>query len=213
MKHRRSMAYLLACAIAAFALAATGAFAGGAKEGQAGAPAASSEVKQLSLWDFHGAAEGEFFKSLPDLYAKVNPNVKITVETVPWDDYLGTKLAAAFAAGAGPDLFFVSPGTIGKYINSGIAFALNPYLTSKQISDFSASSIRGVSIGDKIYAIPFEIEMIGLYYDADALAAAGVQPPKSWDDLKAAALKLKTDKRAGITIEVSKGAYQTFTWY
>lgn len=213
MREKHSQIFLLVCAAAAFMLAAAGAFAGGAKESSSGAAQGSTEVKELSLWDFHGAAEGDFFKSLPDAYAKVNPQVKITEETVPWDDYLGTKLAAAFAAGAGPDLFFVSPGTIGKYINSGIAYALNPYLTSKIISDFSPSSIKGVSIGDKIYAIPFEIELIGLYYDADVLSAAGVQPPKTWDELKDAALKLKTDKSAGITIEVSKGAYQTFTWY
>ena len=86
-------------------------------------------------------------------------------------------------------------------------------MAGKIVSDFAPSSIKGVSIGDKIYAIPFEIELVGLYYDADVLAAAGVQPPATWDDLKAAAMKLKTDKRAGITIEVSKGAYQTYTWY
>ncbi len=205
MIHRRSWIFPCAFVIIACVLAAPGAFAGGAKE--------SKGPIDLSLWDFHGAAEGDFFKSLPDLYAKVNPNVKITVQTVPWDDYLGTKLETAFAAGAGPDLFFVSPGTIGKYINSGIAYPLNPFLTDKEIADFSPSSLSGVSIGKTIYAIPFEIEMIGLYYSADALAAAGVQPPKTWDELKAAAVKLKTDKRAGITIETSKGAYQTFTWY
>ena len=213
MREKHFRIFLLVCAAAAFLMTAAGAFAGGAKESASGAAASSGGVKELSLWDFHGAAEGEFFKSLPDLYTQVNPNVKITVQTVPWDDYLGTKLEAAFAAGAGPDLFFVSPGTIGKYINSGIAYALNAFMAGKIVSDFSPSSIKGVSIGDKIYAIPFEIELVGLYYDADALAAAGVQPPATWDDLKAAALKLKTDKRAGITIEVSKGAYQTYTWY
>jgi multiple sugar transport system substrate-binding protein len=193
------MIVMLAC-VAAMTFLVVGAFAQGA-------------VKELSLWDFHGAAEGDFFKSLPDQYAKVDPSVKLTIETVPWDDYLGTKLETAFAAGAGPDLFFVSPGTIGKYINSGIALALNPYLSSKIVGDFSPSSLKGVSIGDKIYAIPFEIEMIGLYYDADILKSAGVQPPQNWNELKQAALKLKTSKRAGITIEVSKGAYQTYTWY
>lgn len=213
MREKHFRTFLLVCAAAAFLLTAAGAFAGGAKESASGAAPSSTAVKELSLWDFHGAAEGEFFKSLPDLYAQVNPQVKITVQTVPWDDYLGTKLEAAFAAGAGPDLFFVSPGTIGKYINSGIAYPLNAFMTDTIVSDFSPSSIKGVSIGDKIYAIPFEIELVGLYYDADVLAAAGVQPPATWDDLKAAALKLKTDKRAGITIEVSKGAYQTYTWY
>ena len=210
---RHSTIRALFGALLAFALAATGAFATGTKESPSGAAQGAAGTKELALWDFHGAAEGDFFKSLPDLYAKVDPSVKLTVENVPWDDYMGTKLAAAFAAGAGPDLFFVSPGTIGKYINSGIAYPLNAYLTSKIISDFSPSALKGVSIGDKIYAIPFEIELIGLYYDADALQAAGVQPPKTWDDLKQAAMKLKTDKRAGITIEVSKSAYQTFTWY
>lgn len=213
MRERNHRVFLLVCIAAAFLLTAAGAFAGGAKESTSGTAPSSTGAAELSLWDFHGAAEGEFFKSLPDMYTQVNPKVKITVETVPWDDYLGTKLEAAFAAGAGPDLFFVSPGTIGKYINSGIAYPLNSFMAGKIVSDFAPSSIKGVSIADKIYAIPFEIELVGLYYDADVLAAAGVQPPATWDDLKAAAMKLKTDKRAGITIEVSKGAYQTYTWY
>ena len=37
--------------------------------------------------------------------------------------------------------------------------------------------VKGVSIGDKIYAIPFEIELVGLYYDADVLAAQP-DPPR-----------------------------------
>ena len=142
MKHTHSMTFFLVCAVAAFSLTAFGVFAGGVKEGPSGAAQGGGGTKELSLWDFHGAAEGDFFKSLPDEYAKLNPQVKITVETVPWDDYLGTKLAAAFAAGAGPDLFFVSPGTIGKYINSGIAYALNPYLSDKVLSDFLPARSR-----------------------------------------------------------------------
>ncbi len=201
-----------ACALAVFVLAG-GLYAGGTKEAaQAAAPSAPA-VKELSLWDFHTGNEGDFFKNLAASYSQVDPGVKINVEQIPWDDYLGTKLETAFAAGAGPDVFFVSPGTIGKYINSGIALQLNSYMNSSEISDFTPSSLSGVSIGDSIYALPFEVELVGLYYNADMLKAAGVQPPKTWAELKSAALKLKTSKRAGITVSVHKGAYQVYTWY
>ena len=81
------------------------------------------------------------------------------------------------------------------------------------MKDFNPSAIDGVTVDGKIYAIPMEIDLYALYYDIEALEKANVNPPKTWDELKAAALKLKTETRTGVTFEVVKGAYQTCSWY
>ena len=176
-------------------------------------PETPAEKVTIKLMTFHTNYEGEFMASLGEEYKKVNPNVEVIYENVPESEYMSTKLTTAFAANDGPDVFVMSPGDFLKYANSGIAKDLTPYFTEDIKKDFLESSIEAVTVNDKIVAIPFEVELLGLYYNKDMLAAAGVEPPKTWAELVAATKKLTTDKVAGLVIEPSKGYYQNFTWY
>lgn len=168
---------------------------------------------QIRFWFFHANAEKDFMVSLGQEYAKVNPNVEVISEVIPQSEYMSTKLTAAFASGSGPDVFLISPGDFLKYANSGIAMNLNPYFTKKIRQDFLKSSLDAVTVKGKICAVPFEVELLGLYYNKDVLAAAKVAPPKTWDELIAATKKLKSDKMAGLMIEPDKGYFQNFIWY
>lgn len=174
---------------------------------------APKEKKVIKFWAFHTNAENEFMESLGKEYAKVNPDVEVVYENIPQADYMGSKLTTAFAAGEGPDVFLMSPGDFLKYVNGGLAMDLTPYFTDKIKSDFLPSSLDAVTVNNKIYGVPFEVELLGLYYNKDMLAAANVQPPKTWDELVDATKKLTTDKVAGLMIEPTKGYYQNFTWY
>lgn len=179
---------------------------------ESSADAAEGAVK-LSFWDFHENEELEFFQKHVDQYNSENPDISIELVTVPNDDYRGTKMATGFASGTGPDIFEVFPGSFLKYANSDVLAPLNDAISPEVLADFSPSSIEGVSVGDKILAIPFEIELLGVYYDVDVLEAAGVTPPKTWAELKDAASALATDTMAGYTMEVVKGGHQLFEWY
>lgn len=174
---------------------------------------ADDEVKELVLWDHHTGKEFDFLVSKAEEYSEVNPDVHITVEQIPWDDYIGTKMATAFASGEGPDIFEVYPGSVLKYADAGILMPLNDYLTEEQLADFSEASIESVTVSDQIVAIPFEIEPLALYYDIDKFEEKGLEPPTTWDEMIEAAQALAEDDCAGITIETTKGGHQDFQWY
>ncbi len=173
----------------------------------------TEEKAELKFWTFHTNAEREFMESLPEKYKAVNPNVNVTYENFPESDYMGTKLTTAFAANSGPDVFVMSSGDFLKYANSGVAMDLTSYYTDAILNDFLPSSIDAVTVNNKIVGIPFEVELLGLYYNKDMFAAAGINVPKTWDDLISATQKLKKDDVAPLVIETTKGYYQNFTWY
>ncbi len=173
----------------------------------------SAEKADLKFWTFHTNAEREFMQSIPEKYKAVNPNVNVTYENFPESDYMGTKLTTAFAANAGPDVFVMSSGDFLKYANSGVAMDLTSYYTDEILNDFLPSSIDAVTVDNKIVGIPFEVELLGLYYNKDMLKEANLEVPKTWDELIAATKALKKDDVAPLVIETTKGYYQNFTWY
>lgn len=174
---------------------------------------AESEKKQLNFWVFHSDTELQFFQDCVDQYNSEQDEVEVVLEQIPWDDYNGTKMTTAFASGEGPDVFLVAPGLFLKYANSGVLKPLNDYIAPEVLEDFSESSIEGVSAGDDILAIPFEMELFALYYDKAALDEAGVEVPSTWDELYEASKALTTDSRYGFTMETVKGTHQLFEWY
>jgi multiple sugar transport system substrate-binding protein len=174
---------------------------------------AADQKKEIVFWSFHSRDEGKFMGSLVDKYKAVNPDVTIKFELVPQTDYMGAKLTTAFAAGSGPDVFLISPGDFLKYVNSGIAADLSGYYTKSIRDDFLPSSLEAVTVNDKLYAVPFEIELLALYYDKDVLKAAGVQPPRTWTELLSATKKLSSSTQPGLVIPTDSGYYQNFVWY
>lgn len=184
----------------------------GTAAGSAVTVKADEDVKELVFWAHYTGSEFEFLEKKAEEYSTINPEVHITVEQVPWDDYIGTKMATAFASGEGPDIFEVYPGSLLKYANSGILLPLDGYMTEEQVADFSEASIESVTVNGQIVAIPFEIEPLALFYDIDKFEEKGLEPPATWDEMIAAAQALATDDCAGITIETTKGGHQDFQW-
>lgn len=173
---------------------------------------AKKEEIVLTFFSTRGGAMGEYYEKWAKEYSEMNPDVDIHLEQTSGDEYF-TKLTAAFAAGSPPDVYEMSASFFLDYVNNGSAMDITQYYTPKLLDDFLASSIAGVTVGGKIYGIPTELDLLGLYYNVDMLKAANVEPPKTWDEWIAATKKLTTDKVAGCLIEPSKGAYQNFTWY
>lgn len=173
----------------------------------------AEEAKELKFWVFHADKELEFFQNCVDQYNEEQSDVNVVLEQIPWDDYNGTKMATAFASGEGPDVFLTAPGLFLKYASSDVLMPLNDYIAPEVLADFSEASIEGVSVGEDILAIPFEMELLGLYYDKTVFEEAGLTPPTTWDELYETASALTTDSRYGFTMETTKGTHQLFEWY
>src|SRR3712207_9419812 len=74
---------------------------------------------------------------------------------------------------------------------------LFPYTTLFR-SDFYPNLIKAYTGPDnKLYGLPKDHNTLAMFYNKDMLQQAGVTtPPKTWDELRAAAQKLKTTMTA-----------------
>lgn len=173
----------------------------------------SKEKIKLKFWDFHTEAEQQFFEDLVAEYNASQDRVVIEYSTSNQQDYTTTKLPTAFASGDGPDIYMISPGEFMKFAKSGLMADLTPYFPEGAKEDFLPASLEAVTVEGKIMALPYELELLGLYYNEEMLNNANVEVPKTWDELLTAARKLTTDKVAGIVLPPDKGPYMNFIWY
>lgn len=181
--------------------------------GCGGKKSSSSNGKvTIQYWN-HWAAdsgEGKWFQAKIEEYEKLHPNIKIKQTHVPINDYTGSKLTTAFATGNGPDMFSSSAGTINTFVDSGVAANLNDIFSKSMRKDYTKASLKAVTYKGKILAMPIEQDLVGLFYDKDLLDKNHMAVPKTWDELRADAKKLTTDKRSGIIFEPVKGAFENF---
>ena len=178
-------------------------------------------AQTLKFWQFYGpgggvASQSKWFEDTVKAWNDSH-DVKVELVYVPNNAYMdGTKLPTAFASGAGPDLFIISPGDFLRYYNGGVLLDLTPFMDEQARADFLPSVIANRMVDGKIYGLPYEVEPMAMFYSVDAFAEIGLTEkdvPKTWDELLATGKKLTNDKRYGILFETSPGYYQNFTWY
>lgn len=169
--------------------------------------------KVVTFWDHHIDYEKEWFIKIIDEYNKSQDEVKIEYKSINQSDYMTTALPVAFANNEGPDIFSISPGDFLKYAEAGIMADLTAYFPEGALDDFQDAAIEAVTVDGKIYALPYESELVGLYYNKKMLEEADVEVPKTWDELMVAAEKLTTDKVSGLLLPQEKDAYLNFIFY
>src|SRR5215510_9019160 len=159
-------------------------------------PAAAQDQVVIKQWyhQYGEAGTEDAVQKYADEYMAKNPNVKIEINWVAGD--YGTQLNTAMAV---PD---EAPDVYETQVNRDAAAAgwyadLSDLYTPEIIADFGPAHMSQVSIG----GVPYGIKMIDdtwvIYYLKSQFEAAGLTAPTTFDELIAAAQKLKTDKQAG----------------
>ena len=152
-----------------------------------------------------------------DIVAEFNKTskVKAVLDTIPGADYQA-KLQTIINTKQAPDVFFNwGGGSIKPFVDAGLLepldgmIAKQPKLQSMYLpSVFNAGKVDG-----KAYGIPMRgTQPVLLFDNKKVLADAGVQQPKTWDDLLADVPKLKA---AGVT-PISLGGgdqWPTLMWF
>lgn len=198
---------LLACVL----LPAGFIFAGGQQQ-SSGTAGAAKAVSLVAWVPGNTATQRNTFLDLIAAYEKANPNVKIQYQQIPWTDYF-TKLNAAFAGNAAPDLFGLGYGQAGPVYANGQILELNSHLQGwSGWTDIPKNILAAGSVGGKLYAIMMP-DIKVFWYRTDLFKQAGLdptQPPSSIAMLKEYAAKLTQKvggqtKMAGIDISTSNG--------
>jgi multiple sugar transport system substrate-binding protein len=141
------------------------------------------------------------FEEIVSKYQAAHPDVKIEIQHAPWSGYF-TRLDAQLAAGAGPDVFFIT--NVPSYASRGALAPLDDLIkqSSFPLDQYVPSSLLTHSFEGKLYSIPRDSAPSALYYNSDAFDAAGVAYPNAdwkWADLRDAAIKLTTTDGGRIT--------------
>jgi raffinose/stachyose/melibiose transport system substrate-binding protein len=128
-------------------------------------------------------------------FNKAYPNIKVKFDPTNPPDYNAT-LRLELENGNGPDLFYArSYATGAELYSAGYELDLSTLPAIK--SNFTADATSAWTTKDgKVFAMPLGAVSHGIYYNKDLFAKQGIAIPKTWEDLIAAADKLK---KAGIT--------------
>jgi lactose/L-arabinose transport system substrate-binding protein len=144
-----------------------------------GEPLGSTELKAtLEVWSWASEA---WSVVLPG-FNKIYPNVEVKFSNMPWGD-VHDKAMVAIAAGTGfPDVFSVDGAQLQKFIKAGGLLDLTDVIgPCKQ--DFPAYKIAEATGPDgKLYAIPWDMGPVGLYYRKDLWEEKGFAVPTLWSE-------------------------------
>ncbi|WP_067792025.1 extracellular solute-binding protein [Actinomadura formosensis] len=202
----------VAAAAAAIALAAT-ACGGDSKDDRAGA---DKDPARLKVW-MMGDGTPEQTKFLDDVeteFKQKHPNTDVQIKYVPWPQ-VATTFQKAAAGGEGPDVTELGNTDVQSHIDQGsladITGRFNGWADGKTLN---RTALGNDTADGKIYAVPWYGGVRGVWYRTDWFQDLGIQPPKTWDELTAAAKKVQDAKKVpGIGIPSDQtNALLSFIW-
>ncbi|WP_036964288.1 ABC transporter substrate-binding protein [Promicromonospora kroppenstedtii] len=141
-------------------------------------------------------------------------NSGLETELVPVEeDQVSQLLSAAALSGEDmPDVVnAISPGLVRSFDRDGYLDrdAAAEVVDALGADTFTPEALELTSDGDELLAVPSDAWPMMVYYRTDLFEAAGLEPPATYDDLRAAAKELSADGRYGITL--STDAAEPFT--
>ncbi|MDT3375733.1 sugar ABC transporter substrate-binding protein [Labrys neptuniae] len=134
---------------------------------------------------------GPYFKEAAEAFQKANPDTKIEIEVVPWDN-LQQKLTTDISAGTNADLSIIGTRWLLDYVSQGVVAPLDSYITPEFKGSFIETFLSPSVMDGKTYGLPIAASARAMYYNKDVFTKAGVTEfPKTWADFQAAAAKIK----------------------
>ena len=133
----------------------------------------------------------------------------ITIKPVFSGGYTDVKTAiqTTISGGGKPPALAVMLSTdLYDLVNGDIVIPLDGYFNTmptgkNYLADFFPAFLANSYYNGKLWSIPFQRSIVVLYYNADLLQQAGLNPPDSWESLATTAQKLTIPgKRWGIKI-------------
>ena len=139
----------------------------------------SATTLTVRVWDKQVA---QSYEQSFAAFEKANPNIDVAVNVVPWADYF-TKLRVDVAGETADDVFWLNAGNFADYAVNGSLMNITDALGSDTQANWQPSVISQYTLDGALWGVPQLADPgIGLYYNADLLAAAGIDPA-TVDDL------------------------------
>lgn len=212
-KAKKVLAIILSAVLCLAALAACSKSPVESEPGKSGETAVSAdnqsavpekeEEKEVTIdfWHHYSAqsAENETLMNvlIPE-FEKQNPGIKVNAVSHEWAD-LHDKILISAQSNTLPDVARLDSAWIPEFEASSILMALD-----EEMPDFSdvsknllESAMSTAKIGDHYYGLALNTNTKILFYNEEALKAAGINPPKTMEEFVAAATSLSGTNENG----------------
>ena len=121
-------------------------------------------------------------------FEAANENIDLVVDVVSWND-IYTVVNTRIANGEAPDLLNIDG--FADYQADGLLLPAEEWVSEATYAKFFPSFLEQSVVDGTVWAVPDLASARALYYNADILAAAGVEVPTTWDELVAACEAIK----------------------
>jgi multiple sugar transport system substrate-binding protein len=183
----RTTALVAALAVAC-ALAVTA--CGGSSSSSSGGSANGQVKGEISFlapeYSDHTAG---FWKDLISRFEKAHPGAKVKLQTISWTD-INQKITTLVSTRQAPDILNLD--AYANFAGDKLLLPANEVLSPKTRADFLPKFAENGKFDGTQYGIPFVGSVRALFYNKAIFKKAGIkQPPKTWDELRADAMKIK----------------------
>ncbi|MEV5881461.1 extracellular solute-binding protein [Streptomyces sp. NPDC052020] len=177
--------------IAATALVASLALAATACGGDGGGDSESGGPVTITWWDTSNATnEAPTYRALVEEFEAAHKDIKVKYVNVPFDQAQNKFDTAAGSKGA-PDVLRSEVGWTPAFAKKGFFAPLDGTEALAEQDKFQPSLIEQAKYEGKTYGVPLVTDTLALVYNKELFEKAGVEVPKTWDDLKKAAAAIK----------------------
>lgn len=147
---------------------------------------------ELTFWDTSDATnEAPAFKELVAKFNETYPNVTINYQSVPFGDAQNKFKTAAQAGTGAPDILRAEVAWVPEFAELGYLYALDGTGLVEE-GEFLETPLSSTVYDDKSYGVPQVTDTLALLYNKRLFEQAGIaEPPATWQEVEAAAQKLK----------------------
>ena len=135
--------------------------------------------------------------------------IKVNLEVIGWND-LQTRIQTAITSGSGPDVLNIG-NTWAASLQATKAFMPYDEAAMKAIGGkdkFVKPALdTGGAAGQDVTSVPLYGLAYGLYYNKAMFKTAGLNPPKTWEEMVSAAQKLTDPAKGTYGFSLAAGSY------
>ncbi|NLV59695.1 MAG: sugar ABC transporter substrate-binding protein [Clostridiales bacterium] len=165
------------------------------------------------FWADNDAYAATMQEMIADFNATNGKGITVVGEQIPWDGggYSNTVFTAAMGGG-GPDVASWKLTATPSFVANDLLAPLDDYLKDwegyNEIESTLWDVMRQVGGGEKVYVMPWNTQVLYVYYRPSMFAAAGLSAPTTYAEFLDACAKLTKDGVYGFGMRGAKGGQE-----
>lgn len=169
----------------------------------------------LKIWSIDGVDRVGIADTFSKEFDEQNDDIVVEYRAIPFDDLVNETLRA-FATGNAPDIVSFDNPDFAMFSARGAMLDITDRIANSEVikaDNYFPGPLNSVTWEGKYFGIPKYTDTIGVFYNKDLFAKAGItEPPKTWEQLAEYAEKLTdpANNVYGVTFSARAGEEGTF---